>query len=58
MDKKLNYETVFDTLVEKTQEYVESNHLKARYLELVVVSTLLLLLLFVMRLVRRLAFLL
>lgn len=32
MDKKLNYETVFDTLVEKTQEYVESNHLKAMIL--------------------------
>ena len=32
MNKKLNYETVFDTLVEKTQEYVESNHLKAMIL--------------------------
>lgn len=32
MDKKLNYETVFDTLVKKTQEYVESNHLKAMIL--------------------------
>lgn len=32
MDKKLNYETVFDTLVEKTQEYVKSNHLKAMIL--------------------------
>ena len=32
MDKKLNYETVFDILVEKTQEYVESNHLKAMIL--------------------------
>ena len=32
MDKKLNYETVFDTLVDKTQEYVESNHLKAMIL--------------------------
>ena len=32
MDKKLNYEIVFDTLVKKTQEYVESNHLKAMIL--------------------------
>lgn len=32
MDKKLNYEIVFDTLVKKTQEYIESNHLKAMIL--------------------------
>lgn len=54
---KLNYEYVFNTLVEETAKYITKNNLKAMVLGISGELIPLLLLPFAMRLVRRLVFL-